>query len=219
MISPTDNEKEGEWIGLNPTVQGYWIVKGILIITFIILVSFVPFIFELSLPTFVAVLVILLAISYGLIVLWSVLFYHRYIYSIRDDGVYINRGIWFKSNRTIPYERVQHIAVTRGPLEIIFGIHDINIFTAGTSSMGSSAASRGMFGAEGFIPGLKDPEPLRGDIWERVKFSKSGSGLGDEVSPPTTYRPPVSGTDTAILEELRMIRGLLERVVEKGETE
>jgi len=123
---------------LNPTVCSYWKLKGMLILAvFVFLFSF-PLLFLPGLSGLLAVSVILL-IGTTLIFLWSDLFYDRYLYMIGDDGVYINRGIWFKSNRTIPYERIQHISVTRGPLEILFGISDLNIFTAGTGSMGSSA--------------------------------------------------------------------------------
>jgi len=134
---------------------------------------------------------------------------------VGDDGVYINRGIWFKNNRTIPYERIQHISVTRGPIEILFGISDINIFTAGTGSLGSSAASRGLFGAEGFIPGLVDPEPLKQEIWRRVKIAKSGSGLGDELFTTRAAPTPPPQQKDDVLEELRNIREILERIAEK----
>ena len=45
------------------------------------------------------------------------------------------------------HERIQHMTVTRGPLMSMLGLSDINLYTAGTSSFGSSVASRGMFGA------------------------------------------------------------------------
>lgn len=207
----------GDWNGLDPIVRTYWIVKGMLTMTFLVICCIFWLPFLMSAGAFIALLLIILAACYMVVYIWALLFYERYFYSIREDGIYINRGIWFKSERVIPYERVQHITVTRGPLEIIYGIYDINIFTAGTGSMGSSAGSRGMFGAEGFIPGLKDPEPLRREIWERVKMSRSGSGLGDEV-----HEEKGGGglaAPAALFQEVRAIRRLMERLVEDRKIE
>jgi len=213
------SENIEDWNGLNPIVRTYWIVKGILTMTLLVVCSIFWLSFVISAGAFIALLVLILFISFGLVYIWAVLFFERYFYSVRPDGVYINRGIWFKSERVIPYERVQHITVTRGPMEIIYGIFDINIFTAGTGSMGSSAGSRGMFGAEGFIPGLLDPEPLRQIIWERVKLSKSGSGLGDEVHDEVSRPLDAAGESGVLLNEVRAIRRLMERLLRALETE
>jgi len=212
-----------EWETLNPTVQQYWIVKGILTITMFTLLVFFPYLaIEPSTLTLI-ILFICLGISYFIVVIWAGLFFERYLYCIKQDGVYINRGIWFKSNRRIPYERIQHISVTRGPLEILFGIHDLNIFTAGTGSMGSSAGSRGMFGAEGFIPGLTNPKILEQEIWNRVQTLKSGDGLGRVSQVVDHHTMKVAKTavelDMAILEELRMIRTLLEEYIKSNDKE
>ena len=218
MNTPESNNTG--WMKLNPSVCTYWKVKGI--VTILPITFFFTFsIMFYSIEVFALVLMVIVLLGGALVILWATLFYERYFYLVGDDGVYINRGIWFKNSRTIPYERIQHISVTRGPIMILFGISDINIFTAGTGSLGSSAASRGLFGAEGFIPGLIDPEPLREEIWRRVKIAKSGSGLGDELftAEADAATPPSPQQEDAVLEELRKIREILERSSEKQDTD
>ncbi len=207
---------EPDWQHLDPVVRTYWIVKFSLITILFSLFFVGPSALISLLAAAIGVGVMLVIVA--LVVLWAVLFYNRYIYYVGRDGVYINRGVFFKSNRMIPYERIQHISVTRGPLMILFGLSDLNIFTAGTASLGSSAASRGMFGAEGYIPGLRDPEPLRRQVWELVKGTRSGTGIGDETHAPASARVavaaapaiPSGGELGEILAEVREIRRALE---------
>jgi len=203
--------KDTKWLQPEAIVKPYWIVKGSLFSLLLTITFLFPLLFY-SIYLFLLVFFLAFIACFAIVVLWSILFYDRYFYRIGEDGVYINRGIWFKSKRTIPYERIQHLSVTKGPLEIIFGISDLNIYTAGTSSLGSSFASRGMFGAEGFIPGLKDPEPLREEIWRRVKLAKSGSGLGDEQFQSLQRRGQAGISLDEILKELKRIRTVLEEI-------
>ena len=71
-----------------------------------------------------------------------------------------------------------------------------------------------MYGAEGFIPGLTNPKPLEQEIWRRVQALKSGDGLGLASQVAGRQSRNVAKTtmelDREILEELRMIRALLE---------
>ena len=205
---------DSHWFKLDPVVCNYWMVKGFLTLPFFLVFFILPVLFA-SVVYFFAVFILVMIGGGSLIILWATLFYERYLYQIKRDGIYINRGIWFKTSRVIPYERIQHISVTRGPLQILFGISDINLFTAGTGSMGSSAASRGMFGAEGFIPGLRDPEPLKKEIWKRVKMAKSGSGLGDEFFEKKMDTISSLQSEGEVLQELKKIRKLLEHMAKK----
>lgn len=198
-----------EWMRPDPIVRIYWAVKAIFLLT--IIFGFFSLIIISASGSSAGVAgccitwVIIFLVSY----IWAVLFYDSYIFRINKDGVEINRGIMFKSERIIPFERIQHLTVTCGPLMSLFGISDINLFTAGTGSFGSSAASRGMFGAEGFIPGIKNPLPLRRTIMMRIEESRSGSGLGDEVY--GARRTVSMGEDPMqdLLQEVRAIRIIL----------
>ena len=90
------------------------------------------------------------------------MYFPRYRYALGDEGILINRGIWWKYRRTIPYARIQHISVDQGPIEQMFHIYRVNSYTAGTGSMGGASAGSGITGPEGQILGVRNPDPLTG---------------------------------------------------------
>ena len=215
----------GQWYHMDPKVKIALAIKAFIGMLFVFgfmvlgptvgILSEEGDILEGYICYFIPVLAILVPLI--LAVTWAVLFYNRYAYMVDDGSVYINRGILWKRNVVIPFERVQHTTVTRGPLEILLGLASLSIFTAGTASVGGGfGPGLNMMAAEGSVPGLSDPEPLKGYIMSRVKEIRSGSGLGDQARP----RPPSKGTvgtDEAMLHELRAIRRLMEEKQGKGD--
>jgi hypothetical protein len=155
-----------------------------------------------------------------IVVIWGVMFYNRYLFMIGEDAVYINRGILWKRNVVIPYERIQHTSVTRGPVDILLGLHILNLFTAGTGSVGARfGGGASAFAAEGSIPGLADPGPFQDAIMRRVRLMR-GNGLGIVLPQRTTKAAsatPLSidmtekSTQHEMLSELRRIREILEK--------
>ncbi len=129
------------------------------------------------------------------------MYYKRYSYALGSDGILINRGIWWKYKRTIPYARIQHISIDQGPIEQIFKLYRVNSYTAGTGSMGGSSAGNPITGPEGQILGVTQPDLLRNEILDHVMQSRLGDGVSD-----------IKGHDTTrdILEEVRAIRRSLE---------
>lgn len=76
--------------------------------------------------------------------LWGVLFItslvltrYRYAskgYVIRKHDIAYRRGIFFRRVTTIPFSRMQHCEIQEGPLERLFGLNTLLVFTAGGSS-------------------------------------------------------------------------------------
>ena len=204
-------ESEEEWLKINPLAKPCWIVKGFiasLILPLIFLWAIFIQIGFIVIFYYIAIIFILNII----IVIWALLFYDRYLYRIGEKTVEIKRGILWKREVIIPYERIQHVSSTRGPIEQLFNLNIINIFTAGTASIPSGfGGSFGAFAAEGYIPGITDPKKIEKTIISRVKQSKSGSGLGDKQEKHILKRDLPQSRDDEILNELKMIRRLLEK--------
>ena len=204
----------GRWLLLDPKVKTCWIIKGFFASLFLPLLFLsaiiIPLIkYGLTLLLFYIVIIIIINI---IIIAWVVMFYDRYTYRIGAKTVNIKRGILWKRDVIIPYERIQHVSSTRGPIEQLFGLHIINIFTAGTASVTSGlGGASGMFSAEGYIPGITDPEGLRKTIMNKVKRSKSGSGLGEEADEREEKIGRARPLDSEIVSELKKIRKLLEK--------
>ena len=64
-------------------------------------------------------------------------------YSIRDHDLVLKSGLFWRKEVIQPIRRIQHVELTRGPLEKRMGLADIRLFSAGTS------------GATFKIPGLR----------------------------------------------------------------
>ena len=58
--------------------------------------------------------------------------YARWSYRMGDGRLQVVRGILFRSDTVVPFGRVQHIDVQQGPLERLWRLGSLTLFTAGT---------------------------------------------------------------------------------------
>ncbi|MGE5355051.1 MAG: PH domain-containing protein [Deltaproteobacteria bacterium] len=59
--------------------------------------------------------------------------FNRKSYSIRHNDLIFRRGVLFNRITIVPFNRIQHIELTRGPVENFFNLCSIKFFTAGGS--------------------------------------------------------------------------------------
>jgi uncharacterized protein len=59
--------------------------------------------------------------------------YSLYGYQIHSDYVMIQKGVLIRSQDYIPIKRIQHIEKFQGPIQSLFKISTIRIFTAGSN--------------------------------------------------------------------------------------
>lgn len=60
--------------------------------------------------------------------------YFRKSYAVRERDIVYNAGLFWRSSTAIPFNRVQHCEVTVGPIDKLFNLSALKIFTAGGSS-------------------------------------------------------------------------------------
>lgn len=79
-------------------------------------------------------------------------------YAIRQKDILYKSGMFFRSTIIVPFNRVQHCEMEQGPIDRLFGLAEISLFTAGGSSSDLS------------IPGLtqKRANELKNFITNRV---------------------------------------------------
>lgn len=125
---------------LNPRVRLAWIVgaliPGVIISVIGVIATRVGAPVPLSAVVGVAAAVVLLGV---------VLVFFRYRvwrFEVRDDSLYIVRGVLTRVDTSVPYVRVQHIDTRRGPVERTLGLASVVVYTAGSR------------GADITIPGL-----------------------------------------------------------------
>lgn len=85
----------------------------------------------------------------------SVLRYRSWCYEVREDSLYLERGVVTRVKTVVPYVRIQHVDASRGPIERTFGLATTVVYTAGSR------------GADVSIPGLT-PERAE-DLQTRLK--------------------------------------------------
>lgn len=71
--------------------------------------------------------------------------YRRWRFALRDDDLWISRGIIWRSTSVIPYARLQFVDTTQGPLDRLFGLAQLIVHTAAP-------------GTSGQLPGLASAE-------------------------------------------------------------
>lgn len=84
--------------------------------------------------------VFVLAAVIGVVV--AVLRYRVFRFEVREDTLFIQRGVLTRVRTIVPYVRVQHIDTQRGPIERLLNLSTVVVYTAGSR------------GADVSIPGL-----------------------------------------------------------------
>lgn len=106
---------------------------------------------------------------------WAKLTYHFYRYELTDTSFKKEHGIIYKKYVAIPYGRIQNIDIHRGILHRILGLSDLNIQTAGSSSISNQDNKITEFGAEARLPALskETANQLRDELIRRADQSKN----------------------------------------------
>lgn len=102
---------------------------------------------------------VLLGCCIGLLtlaVLSAPLAYQRWRFGFLEDLLLMRYGILFVEERAVPVRRMQHVDLTRGPIERLFGLATLVVFTAGNE--GSAFRVPGL--------GLRRAQELRDRIVE-----------------------------------------------------
>lgn len=124
-------------------------------------------------PPLAVALVVGLAVAIVIFAYGGALLYRRlYRWDLGEEDLRVWRGILFRKRVTIPYMRVQNVNVVRGPLLLLFGLSGVEVETAGQKGW-----YYGLYGTEGYLPGLVDGEAVADAIVERVRESIGREGL------------------------------------------
>lgn len=103
----------------------------------------------------------------GLAFLWVLCYYRTWRYEVRDDSLYLTRGVVTRVQTIVPYVRVQHVDTRRSPVERLLGLSSLVVYTAGSR------------GADVTIPGLTDDRAA--DLQRRLKALAIASEEEDAV--------------------------------------
>ena len=169
----------------------WWIIPFIVTLTFFIdpFVGMVAALFTL-IPFFVIVVVVLY---------WIPKFTSSVRYSLEDDRIVVDKGVWWKTKSVVPYNRITNINIYQGPISRRFGLGRLAIQTAGFSGVDRSGNKT----AEADIFGIKNFEEIKDVVIEAIK------GIT-----PTAVEAGIEGyrnVNEAMLNELQRIRKAVEK--------
>jgi membrane protein YdbS with pleckstrin-like domain len=81
--------------------------------------------------------------------------YRAWRFTLRDDHIYIEHGVFTRVRTMVPYVRIQHVDTQKSPVDRILGLSKVVVYTAGSR------------GEDVTIPGLL-PEDAK-DMQERLR--------------------------------------------------
>ena len=172
----------------DPRVKSYWVWAPVLFLSLLIV----------TIP---------LAILYAII---ASVFTGRYLANLHctltERTLDIKKGIWNKTESTIPLEKITDLQLFQGPIMRHFGIHGFKVETAGQSSEpgGSLVNLVGIVDTKGFRKAVLDQRDRQRD--------RSLSGAATTPAMPITQTPaPVMG-DPQAAQLLTEIRDSLQRI-------
>ena len=125
---------------LNPRVRIVWLVGALTSAAVFAVVLLAIDTFLVGIGRWVAIAVFVAAAVLG--GLFAVLRYRIWHFEVREDGLYIERGVVTRVKTIVPFVRVQHVDSQRGPVERAVGLGSVVVYTAGSR------------GADVTIPGL-----------------------------------------------------------------
>lgn len=145
---------------LDPTIKAIWSISYLLRFIFYTIVIFVlEYLFVRTGKTdwfFDYGITTILVLIFGIVVIIVMpqLKYRFWQFAIREEEIYIERGVFTRIKTTAPFKRLQHLDVEQSVLDRMFGLSKLVIYTAGTR------------GADLVIPGLPLPysEMLRDQL-------------------------------------------------------
>ncbi|QSG01810.1 putative membrane protein YdbS, contains bPH2 (bacterial pleckstrin homology) domain [Natranaeroarchaeum sulfidigenes] len=125
---------------LNPKVRIVWIVQSLISATFLGVIAGAIEFAVLDVGIWVGPAVFGVFALLG--VVHAILRYRVWEYEVREDALYLERGVITRVRTVVPYVRIQHVDASRGPVERLVGLASSVVYTAGSR------------GADVTIPGL-----------------------------------------------------------------
>ena len=151
IVLTSEPEQKSYWRLIGAIIFGIFMIPGVIILVFTIIGGVVYI---------VPVIAPLLFVLY-----WIPRYYNSLKFSITGEHVIVEKGVWWKKETTIPFERITNVDKTQDPFERYYKIGKIHVQTAGAG--GVEAAK-----AEAVIQGIKNRDEVKEEIKDRIRIKK-----------------------------------------------
>jgi membrane protein YdbS with pleckstrin-like domain len=133
---------------------------------------------------------------------WIPRYQQSITYLLTDQEIIVTGGVWFRSKKFVPYNRITNIETHQGPLSRLFNLGTTSIQTAGYSGTSSSTGKS----AEAQISYIRNFDEVKDMVRAYIGQTKP---VAVEAGKEPLQR--ISGVDEQILSELKKIRVALEK--------
>jgi membrane protein YdbS with pleckstrin-like domain len=125
------------------------IAASIFSLIFIVAASVLIYILGEDSPFLLRVSIGIGALVLASLVLWlTYMGFHFKKYALRQKDIVFQSGYVFRSQTVVPFNRIQHCEINQGPIDRIFDLSSLKIFTAGGSYSDLSIPGLQKFTAE-----------------------------------------------------------------------
>ena len=170
-----------------PEQKSYWRLIGTIIFVILMIPGVIILVFSEIIGGIIYIVPVLAPLLF--VLYWIPLYYSSMKFSITGEHVIVEKGVWWKKETTIPFERITNVDKTQDPFERYYKIGKIRVQTSGAG--GAEAAK-----AKAVIQGIKNRDEVKEEIKDRIRIKK-----GEPV-------PKVDETEllSKILVEIRGLR-------------
>jgi membrane protein YdbS with pleckstrin-like domain len=104
---------------------------------------------------------------------WIPVFFKTITYTLKEDHIEINKGVFWQQNKTIPFSKITDVKAVQGPLQRYFSIGSLFLQTAGTGAQNI---------AEGRLMGLTEYKKKQQDLlaYIRKQYATSRENKGEK---------------------------------------
>jgi len=114
---------------LDPRIRTIWIARTVLVGLVLGAIAAAA-LFSLGVPLALAIAVV--PVPAIVFLPLPILRYRIWRYEIREDAIYLERGVITRVRTVVPYVRIQHVDTSRGPLARAVGLATVVVYTAGS---------------------------------------------------------------------------------------
>jgi len=180
------------------SLKTIWFIELILIFIGVYILPIIPLIYANQMISIIIYSIFIL--PWFILALWWIpTFFNTIKYTLKDDHIEIDKGVWWQQNKTIPFLKITDVKAIQGPLQRHFSLGSLYLQTAGMGTQNT---------AEGRLTGLTEYKQKQQDLlnYIRNRYSSTESKEGGEErkeSKQDTYLKNILKTLHQIEKELR----------------
>ncbi|NQE45554.1 hypothetical protein C5S31_05990 [ANME-1 cluster archaeon GoMg2] len=147
-----------------PEQKSYWRLIWAVIFVILMISGVILLVFFEIIGAFIYIVPVIVPLLF--VLYWIPLYYSSMKFAITGEHVIVEKGVWWKRETTIPFERITNVDKTQGPFERYYKIGKIHVQTAGAG---------GTEAAEAVIQGIKNRDEVKEEIKDRIRTQKGAS--------------------------------------------